>query len=166
MAALTLRCYNVAQGNRPAMDTDYPIDLGAVFDVIDCAEVITFRFVTIPQRLLFDTRHNEMEGPLLKLMPRAASLEERFRAIKRLRPRFRPPEKISAIWWPKYVHSLADCGAWGRILGRIGSCGYPQIADRGAEVLREMERREQAEMYSAITGAGYHALWERPPEAG
>ncbi|HLB26075.1 MAG TPA: hypothetical protein VJN32_00375, partial [Dehalococcoidia bacterium] len=90
------------------MDTDNPIDLRAVFEVIDSAEVITFRFVTMPQRLLFDTRHNEMEGPLLALVPRAASLEERVKAIRKLRPRFRVPEKISAVWWPKYVHTLED----------------------------------------------------------
>jgi hypothetical protein len=143
------------------MDTDTPIDLRAVFEVIDSAEVITFRFVTIPQRLLFDTRHNEMEGPLLTLVPRANSLEERFKAIKQLRPRFRLPEKVTAVWWPKYVHTLVDSGAWDRILRRIGSCGYPRIADRAEVVLREMERRERAEVYNAIMGAGYHPLWER-----
>lgn len=149
------------RGNPPAMDTDYPVDIRAVLKVIDSAEVIIFRFVTIPQRLLFDTRHNEMEGPLLKLVPRATSLEERFRAIKQIRPRFRLPEKISAVWWPKYIHSLADCGPWDHILHRIGSCGYPQIADRAAEVFREMEAKERAEIYNAITGAGYHSLWQR-----
>ncbi len=56
------------------MDMDSPIGLRAVFEVIDSAEVITFRFVTMPQRLLFDTRHNEMEGPLLRLVPRAADV--------------------------------------------------------------------------------------------
>ena len=43
------------------MDIDSPLDLRAVFEVIDSAEVITLRFVTLPHRLLFDTRHNEME---------------------------------------------------------------------------------------------------------
>ena len=142
------------------MDTDNPIDLRAVFEVIDSAEVITFRFVTMPQRLLFDTRHNEMEGPLLALVPRAASLEERVKAIRKLRPRFRVPEKISAVWWPKYVHTLEDRGAWDRILRRIGACGYPQVADRAAAVLREMHKRERAELRNAITGAGYYTLWE------
>lgn len=56
------------------MDIDSPLDLRAVFEVIDSAEVITFRFVTTPHRLLFDTRHNEMEGPLLRLVPRAADV--------------------------------------------------------------------------------------------
>lgn len=63
------------------METDYAIDLGAVFQVIDNAEVIIFRFVAIPQRLLLDARHTEMEGPLLKAVPRATSLEERFKAL-------------------------------------------------------------------------------------
>ena len=56
------------------MDIEGPLDLRAVFEVIDSAEVITFRFVTIPHRLLFLTRHNEMEGPLLRLVPRAADV--------------------------------------------------------------------------------------------
>ena len=101
------------------MDIDSPIDLRAVFEVIDSAEVITFRFVTMPHRLLFDTRHNQMEGPLLRLVPRAASPEERLKTIKQMRPHFRLPEKISSVWWPKHVHSLADFGAWDRILQRI-----------------------------------------------
>ncbi len=143
------------------MDIDSPIDLRAVFEVIDSAEVITFRFVTIPHRLLFDTRHNEMEGPLLRLVPHAASLEERLKTIMQMRPRFRLPEKISSVWWPKHVHSLADFGAWDRILRRIGSLGYPQIADRAADVFREMEFKERVEVYNAITGAGYHDLWVR-----
>jgi len=142
------------------MDTDNPIDLRAVFEVIDSAEVITFRFVTIPHRLLFDTRHNEMEGPLLALVPRAASLQERVKAIRQLRPRFPVPEKISAVWWPKYVRSLEQYGAWDRILRRIGACGYPQIADRALDVFRRMEMKERAELYNAITGAGYYSLWE------
>ncbi len=161
MTPLSLRCYNSRlRGNPTAMDTDYPVDLPAVFDVIDSAEVITFRFVTIPQRLLFDTRHNEIEGPLLALVPRASSLEERFKAIKQLRPRFSLPEKISSIWWPKYVHSLAECGAWDRIVQRIGACGYPAAADRAADIFREMERKERAEVFNAITGAGYDSLWQ------
>lgn len=77
------------------MDRDYPVDLRAVFEVIDSTEVITFPFVTVPQRLLIDARHKEMEDPLLTLAP------------------------------------------------------------------REMEPKEHAGIYNAISGAGYHGLWER-----
>lgn len=76
------------------MDRDYPVDLRAVFEVIDSTEVITFPFVTVPQRLLIDARHKEMEDPLLTPAP------------------------------------------------------------------REMEPKEHG-IYNAISGAGYHGLWER-----
>ncbi len=143
------------------MDTDYAIDLEAVFEVIDSADVIIFRFVTIPQRLLLDARHTEAEGPFLKTVPRATSLEERFKALKQLRPHFKIPEKISAIWWPKYMHSLRDSGVWERLLGRLTREGYPRLADAAEEVMRELCQRERAEILNAITGSGYHTLWER-----
>ena len=56
------------------MDIDSPLGLRAVFELIDSAEVITLRFVTVPHRLLFDTRHAYMEGPLLRLVPHAANV--------------------------------------------------------------------------------------------
>lgn len=143
------------------MDSDYGIDFDAIWEVIDTAEVITFRFVTIPHRLLFDSRHTEMEGPLLKIVPRATSLEERFKAIKQLRPRFKLPEKITAIWWPRYIQSLVDCGVWERILERIRKSGFPQLAEQCEGTLRELKQRERAETLNAITGAGYHSLWQR-----
>ena len=143
------------------MDTDYAIDLGAVFEVIDNAEVIIFRFVTIPQRLLFDARHTDVEGPLLRTVPRATSLEERFKTLKQLRPRFKIPERITAIWWPKYIRSLEDSGVWQRIQRRMAQAGYPRLADAAEEVLRELCLLERAEIFNAITGAGYHTLWER-----
>ncbi len=142
------------------MDTDYAIDLGAVFEVIDSAEVIVFRFVTVPQRLLFDARQSEKEGPLLRTVPRANSLEERVKALKELRPRFKIPEKISAIWWPKYIESLQTSGVWGRVLRRISQEGYAGLAEPAGDVLRELCQRERGEIFNAITGAGYHTLWE------
>jgi hypothetical protein len=143
------------------MDSDYGIDFAAIFEVIDTAEVITFRFITIPQRLLFDARHTEVEGPLVRLVPRASSLEERFKAIKQLRPRFRLPDKITAIWWPRYVDSLVECGVWERILKRVRELGYPELADQFEETIKELIRKERAEILNAVTGAGYQSLWER-----
>ncbi len=61
------------------MDRDYPVDLRAVFELIDSTEVITFPFVTVPQRLLIDARHNEMEGPLPTLVPREMERKEHVR---------------------------------------------------------------------------------------
>ena len=76
------------------MDTRHAIDMGAVFKVIDSAEVIIFSSVTMPYRLLFHTGHN-------------------------------------------------------------------YIANRDAEIIREMETRERADVYKAVACAGHHNLWER-----
>jgi hypothetical protein len=143
------------------MDTESPLDLRAVFGAIDSADVIVFRFVTIPQRLLFDSRFSETEGPSLRLVPGAASLPERMTAIKQARPRFRLPDRVTSIRWPRYVRSFVESGAWQRILDRIDASGYTLAADRAAAVLREMESRERAEAINAIIGAGYHSLWSR-----
>ncbi len=143
------------------MDTDYAIDLEAIFEIIAKAEVITFRFVTVSPRLLFDTRHTESDSPLLTTIPRATSLEHRFRALKQLRPRFKVPERITAIWWPKYASSLKNSGVFERIQRRLSEEGYPQLADSAEAVLRDLCQQEHVETQNAITGTGYHALWER-----
>ncbi len=143
------------------MDNDFAIDIDAIFAVINKADVITVRFLILPQRLLIDTRCSESEGPLIKLVPRAASLEDRFKSIKQLRPRFRLPEKITAVWWPKHVRELVTCGVWDRIVRRLTSAGFPQAAEQCQEVLEELDRREEQEILKAIAGKGYHCVWER-----
>ena len=143
------------------MDNDFAIDIDAIFEVIDKADVITIRFLILPERLLIDTRCSESEGPLIKCVPRAVSLEERFKSIKQLRPRFRLPEKITAIWWPKHVRELVTCGVWDRIIQRLTSAGFPQAAEQCQEIMEELIRQEQQEILNAIAGKDYQCLWER-----
>jgi hypothetical protein len=143
------------------MDNDFAIDIDAIFEVIDKADVITIRFLILPERLLIDARRSESEGPLIKAVPRAASLEERFKSIKQLRPRFRLPEKITAIWWPKHVQELVTCGVWDRIVQRLTSAGFPQAAEHCQKILEELIRQEEQETINAIAGKDYQCLWER-----
>jgi hypothetical protein len=143
------------------MDNDFAIDIDAIFEVIDKADVITIRFLILPERLLIDTRRSESEGPLIKAVPRAASLEERFKSIKQLRPRFRLPEKITAIWWPKHVQELVTCGVWDRIVQRLTNAGFPQATEHCQEILEELVRQEEQETINAIAGKDYQCLWER-----
>jgi len=145
------------------MDNDFAIDIDAILEVIDKADVITIRFLILPQRLLIDARCSQSEGPLVRLVPRATSLEERFRSVKELRPRFRLPEKITAIWWPKHVQELVNCGIWDRIVQRVTSAGFPQAAEQCQEALKELVRQEQHEILNAVAGEGYQCLWERTP---
>ncbi|HEY8172299.1 MAG TPA: hypothetical protein VIH21_04365 [Dehalococcoidia bacterium] len=141
------------------MDNEYRLDFDEIMKTVRTAEVITFRFVTVPDRLLIDNRYSEIDAPLVKLVPRAASAEERFKSLKQLRPRFKLPNKISAIWWPRYVESLAESGIWDAVMKRISDAGFAEAAASCDDLLRELAIKERSEIGNAIGGQGYRTLW-------
>ena len=110
-------------------------------------------------RLLIDNRFNEVDAPMLKLVPKAASAEERFKSLKVLRPRFSLPSKISAIWWPRTILSLATRGSGTRSSSGSSSNGFTEAAMECDELFAELQKLERAEMANAIGGEGYRTLW-------
>jgi len=141
------------------MDNEYRLDYGEILKTVRNAEVILFRFVTVPQRLLIDNRTSDVDAPMLKVVPRAKDAEDRFKSLKILRPRFRLPQMISAVWWPRYVERLTGDGVWEAILQRVIDAGHPETAEEAAIVLEELRRMERAELADAIGGEGYRTLW-------
>jgi hypothetical protein len=141
------------------MDNLYHLDLDAILKTVRNAEVVAFRFVTVQARLLLDNRHSEVDPPMVKLVPKVNSAEERFKSLKVLRPRFKLPAKITAIWWPRYIDGLVETGVWGAIVQRMVDDGYPAAAAECDEILRELQRLEREETQDAIGGAGYRTLW-------
>ena len=143
------------------MDNEFFLDYDEIIKTVRTAEVLTFRFVIVGQRLLIDNRSSEIDPPLVKLVPRATSVEERFRSLKQLRPHFRLPERISAIWWPKTVESLVGRGVWDAIVQRIVDGGFAEAARQCESVLEELRALERHEVRNAILAQGYQALWEK-----
>ncbi len=141
------------------MDNEYNLDYDTILRTVRDGEVLAFRFVTVPTRLLIDNRFTEVDPPMLKLVPKAASAEERFKSLKVLRPRFKLPSKISAIWWPRTIVSLRDAGIWDAIVERILANGFTEAAMECDELFDELRKLERAEMADAIGGAGYRTLW-------
>ncbi|MCH8850289.1 MAG: hypothetical protein IIC89_05625 [Chloroflexi bacterium] len=143
------------------MDNDFTLDYGEIIKTVRSAEVLTFRFVIVSDRLLIDNRSSDIDPPLVKLVPRATSVEDRFRSLKRLRPRFRLPEKISAIWWPKFAEGLVEHGIWAAVEERIAGAGFPEAARECDAVLGELKGKERQELRNALSGEGYQSLWEK-----
>lgn len=143
------------------MDNDFGLDIPDVIRTVNSADVFTFRFVVISQRLLIDMRTNELDGPMLKVVPRAASAAERFHSLKQLRPSFAVPDRITPLLWPRYMRSLQSCGVWDAVARRIAGAGFPRIAEETRAVLDELCLLERAEFCKAIVGDGYQTLWER-----
>jgi len=143
------------------MDNDYAINLDEIFRTIESAEVLRIRFLLLEKRLLIDNRFNELEGPMLRVVSRAGSSEESFRNLKRMRPRFPLPEKMTAIWWPKYVSSLKSTGVWDAIVRRVDESGYHDSVRQCDEIYNELEALEKQEVRNAIKGEGFQTIWTR-----
>jgi hypothetical protein len=141
------------------VDNEYYLDREAILRTVREAEVVAFRFVTIPMRLLVDNRFSDTEAPMMKLVPPAASAEERFKSLKALRPRFKLPKNISAIWWPRYIRTLRETGIWDAMVERSVSNGFAEMADECESLFEEMLRMERLEIVNAINGEGYRTLW-------
>ena len=143
------------------MDNDYAIDLEQIIHTILTSEVLTIRFALLEKRLLIDNRYNEIDGPMVKLVPRVNSYEERFRNLRRMRPRFKLPEKITAIWWPKYISTLDTTGVWPALTHRIAATGFSASVREAEDAFRELRDMERGEIRRAVSGEGFQTLWAR-----
>ena len=141
---------------------DYGLDIDEVTRVIDAAEVLVVRFAILDKRLLIDTRTNETDGPLIAVVPRAQSVEDRFKSLKKLRPLFPLPEKIMSFMWPRHVETMKNAGVWEKIESRLVSLGGEPMMEQCQSAYRELAHQERLEVLSAIKGGeGYQSLWER-----
>ncbi len=141
---------------------EFGMDLDEVMEVIDSADVLVVRFAILDKRLLIDTRHDEVDGPLVKLVPKASSVEDRFRSLRELRPRFTLPEKIVSFTWPRQMETFRQAGLWSRIVDRLVASGYTGVKEQCEAVFGELLEEEKAEVMTAIRGgSNYQSLWER-----
>ncbi len=144
------------------MDNDFGLNLAEITQTIRSGDVVAVRFVAIGQRLLLDFRASEIDGPLVKVVDPVHSIQERYESLKRLRPRFDPPEKIFAIWWPRFISSLESTGVWGEIMKRVSESGHSDAVRRAAETLDELLKLERDLQRDAILGGdSFRTLWSR-----
>jgi hypothetical protein len=123
-------------------------------------EVVAIRFQTIGQRLLVDSRTTDLDGPMIKVVEPAANVQERMRSLKKLRPRFKLPRKIAAVWWPGYVRSIEESGTADAIVRHMAAVGGMPAARAARDALDELLLLERHEIYKAIRGIDYKTLWE------
>ena len=133
------------------MNADFGIDLDEVRRVIDAAEVLVVRFAITDRRLLIDTRTSAEEGPMIRVVPPVSSGEERFKALKIMRPRFRTPNRILTFQWPRHARAR-----------RLVGMGWTDTAAHCDEAFRELIAEERKVEIAAITGGeGFKTLWAK-----
>ena len=125
-------------------------------------KVLVIRFAILDQRLLIDARTSETEGPMIAIVPRAGSVDERFKSLKKLRPRFSLPNRIMSFMWPRHMETFRISGLWEKIESRMVTLGGEEMAARCEEIFSQLAREEKSEVLAAIRGGeGYQSLWER-----
>jgi hypothetical protein len=132
------------------VDDDLGVDLNEVLSVINTAEVFVVMFQIFERRLLVDTRHSESDPPLIRVVDRVRSSDERFRELMRLRPKFSAPERIIAFQWPRSVRTLVESGVWQAITDRLSSMGVSESTLLA--VLHELQWEERTEEIKAVKG--------------
>ncbi len=143
------------------IDGGYDIDLEAVNQNIDEAEVVTLHFPMLRRTLLIDTRCGPNEGPLVCVVSMVDSSAERFASLRQLRTELPRPESLSMIPWTLSVGSLESTGVWARVLARLDQCGGSEVLIDARRCLRELRSLELNEFRHAITGSQYRTVWGR-----
>ena len=132
------------------MNDDLGVDLDEVLDVINTAEVFVVMFALFERRLLVDFRTASGEMPMIRLVDRVRSSEERFRELHRIRPRLPSPEKIVAFQWHRSVRTMIESGVWAAVESRMLSLGASESAVLA--VLADLKWEERQEEIKAVRG--------------
>ena len=144
------------------MSDGYGVDIDQVLRLIDRAAVLIVRFDLLEQRLLVDFRAPGAELPLITMVDRVNSAEERFRHLKSLRPKLPLPERIHSFPWPRAISAFETSGVWEHIAERLNGLGAP--AEEVLAVRRQLLESEAAATAAAIRGGdGFRTIWEREP---
>jgi hypothetical protein len=143
------------------VDNDFSVDVRDIAASVASHDVLVLRFVAVGQRLLLDFRVTELDGPLVRIVDPVKSVEERYRELRRLRPRLANPEKIVAVWWPRFAASLRITGVWDEVMRRTSDSGFSDAVRRAEAAFDELVALEAAQQRAAITGEGFRTLWSR-----
>ena len=140
---------------------DFGIDLQKVKETIDDAEVISLFFPSLRKSLILDVRTNERDGPMVKVMPMAASPQERLRGLRRMRPGFPRLRSLTLIPWLRYIDSLVTTGVWERIIDRVSKAapGDEALLSTCEEALQELKDHEKSELLAVVRGDNYRTIW-------
>lgn len=132
------------------MEDDLGVDLPEILNVVNSAEVFVVMFHLFERRLLVDSRSTPDEPPLIRVVDRVRSSDERFRELMRLRPKLSSPERIIAFQWPHTVRTLVEAGVWQAIFDRLTALGVTESTMLA--VLHELQWDERREEIKAVRG--------------
>ena len=121
--------------------------------MVNTAEVFIVMFQIFERRLRVDTRTTDgpsPDGPLIRVVDRVRSSDERFRELLRIRPKLPAPDRIVAFQWPASVRVFVSSGVWDAVQQRVASLGAAETTCMA--VLADLQSEERQELIKAVKG--------------
>ncbi len=139
------------------------VDVAALNELLQKADVLTIGFTLFPERILVDVRSSEQQGNLATMVEPVTSVQERYLWLGRHRGAFGAPQAFSFFVWPHTVKSLIARDLLAPLMARLD----PDAARQLDTALREALRLERAAMVKAVTGdESWPAIWARSGAIG
>ncbi|RLT28188.1 MAG: hypothetical protein DWI48_01460 [Chloroflexi bacterium] len=146
------------------IDGGHEIDIDAVIQNIDEAEVVTLHFPMLRQTLLIDTRLDAQSLPLVRVVPMVNNTTERFASLEAMRPGLERPRSITMIPWARSVEALEWAGVWPRVIARLEASGDETTLLDARRAFRQLRSLELVELREAIVGRQYRTVWRARAE--
>ncbi len=137
------------------------VDMNAVRQVLENADVLTLGFAIFPERLLVDTRFNDDAGPLVAVVPPVGSVQERYLWLGQHRGQFGLPKNFSFFVWPHSIRGLEERDALRPLRERLAAISAEANAELD-KAIRQLEQLERQALANAIVGTeGWTTIWSR-----
>lgn len=135
-----------------------------VLSTIDEAEVLTIFFPNLTKALVVDTRRNQEDGPIIKVVNQVNSMEERMASIEKMRPGFGKVRSIAGIPWTKSIRTLKENGVMTRLEQRLNRAGQEsyiaaQNCNEAFSKLCEIEHKQWTTLIKNENSM-YKSIWQ------
>lgn len=145
-------------------DNGIAIDLEALDDAVDDADLIVVAFEFWPERLLIDMREDvhRHTPPLIEIVEPVGGVAERNLWLSARRPGISPPEQFLFFTWPHSVTFLSRSMLPVLVARRLQAEQGLDVRDALQDVFEELAVLERREARAAVRGGeGYETVWSR-----
>ena len=140
------------------------VDLEALRERLENADLIVIGFHAFPERLLLDARSSPTEGPLVAVVAPVTSLQERYAWLGKHRSAFGLPDDFTFAMWPHSISLIREHGVLEPMSARMTAVSNEAdlAMSRAIARLEVLERRTIRE--AVLGGPGWESLWPEEDE--
>ncbi len=135
------------------------VDLEALRERLENADLIVIGFHAFPERLLLDARSSPTEGPLVAVVAPVTSVQERYAWLGKHRSAFGLPDDFTFAMWPHSISLIREHEVLEPMSARMTAVSNEAdlAMSRAIARLEVLERRTIRE--AVLGGPGWESLW-------